>query len=120
MGQAKEIRVAPISKKDADALIKRLHYSHKITNNSFLALGVFFNGRLEGAMTFGPSMDKSNIQGLVRDTPWNGFLELNRLAFSEALPRNSESRALSIAMRMIRKLSAHRVDHLVRRWLPMR
>jgi hypothetical protein len=36
MGQAKEIRVAPISKKDADALIKRLHYSHKITNNSSL------------------------------------------------------------------------------------
>jgi hypothetical protein len=47
-------------------------------------------------MTFGPSMDKSNIQGLVRETAWNRFLELNRLAFSEALPRNSESRALAI------------------------
>ncbi|WP_370118360.1 hypothetical protein [Bradyrhizobium sp. USDA 329] len=54
-------------------------------------------------MTFGPSMDKSNIQALVRDTSWNGFLELNRLAFSEALPRNSESRALAVAMRMIKK-----------------
>ena len=58
-------------------------------------------------MTFGPSMDKSNILGLVRDTAWNGFLELNRLAFSEALPRNSESRALSIALRMIRKHYPH-------------
>ncbi|MBR1034522.1 hypothetical protein [Bradyrhizobium liaoningense] len=67
MGQAKEIRVAPIAKKDADALITRLHYSHKTVNNSFLSLGVFWNGRLEGAMTFGPSMDKSNIQGLARD-----------------------------------------------------
>jgi hypothetical protein len=67
MGQAKEIRVAPISKKDADALILRLHYSHKVTNNSALALGVFLGGRLEGAMTFGPSMDKSHIQPLVRD-----------------------------------------------------
>ncbi|SDI98904.1 hypothetical protein SAMN05216338_103572 [Bradyrhizobium sp. Rc2d] len=107
MGQAKEIRVAPIAKKDADALIIRLHYSHKTVNNAFLALGVFLNGRLEGAMTFGPSMDKSNILGLVRDTAWNGFLELNRLAFSEALPRNSESRALSIALRMIRKHYPH-------------
>ncbi|WP_063791626.1 hypothetical protein [Bradyrhizobium valentinum] len=107
MGQAKEIRVAPISKKDADALIIRLHYSHKTVNNAFLSLGVFFNDRLEGAMTFGPSMDKSNILGLVRDTKWNGFLELNRLAFSEALPRNSESRALAIAMRMIRKHYPH-------------
>ncbi|WP_027556184.1 hypothetical protein [Bradyrhizobium sp. Cp5.3] len=99
MPSAKDIRVAPISRRDADALIIRQHYSHKTVQNAYLALGVF----LEGAMTFGPSMDKSNIQGLVRDTGWHGFLELNRLVFTDALPRNSESRALGIALRMIRK-----------------
>lgn len=57
-------------------------------------------------MTFGPTMDKSNILGLARDTAWNGFLELNRLAFSEALPRNSESR-LAVPMRMIKKHYPH-------------
>ncbi|WP_407150537.1 hypothetical protein [Bradyrhizobium sp. ORS 86] len=107
MGQTKQIRLAQIAKKDADALITRLHYSHKTINNAFLAVGVFIGGRPEGAMTFGPSMDKSNILGLVRDTAWNGFLELNRLAFSAALPRNSESRALSIALRMIKKYYPH-------------
>ncbi|WFU45404.1 hypothetical protein QA640_46065 (plasmid) [Bradyrhizobium sp. CB82] len=65
-------------------------------------------------------MDKSNIQVLVRETPWNGLLELNRLAFSEALPRNSESRALSIALRMIKKHYPHIVGDLVRRWIPVR
>jgi hypothetical protein len=120
MGQAKEIRVAPIAKKDADALIIRLHYSHKTVNNAFLALGVFLNGRLEGAMTFGPSMDKSNILGLVRDTAWNGFLELNRLAFSEALPRNSERRDLDRSADDQKALSAHRMGDLVRRWMPVR
>ncbi|WLA75056.1 hypothetical protein QIH77_07615 [Bradyrhizobium diazoefficiens] len=103
MPSAKDILVAPISRRDADALIIRQHYSHKTVQNAYLALGVFLDGRLEGAMTFGPSMDKSNIQGLVRDTGWHGFLELNRLVFSDALPRNSESRALGIALRMIRK-----------------
>jgi hypothetical protein len=44
---------------------------------------------------------------MVRDTAWNGFLELNRLAFSEALPRNSESRALAVAMRMIKRHYPH-------------
>lgn len=58
-------------------------------------------------MQFGPSMDKSKLQGLVENTPWNGFLELNRMAFSERLPRNSESRALGVAMRMIRKSYPH-------------
>ncbi|MEH2507148.1 hypothetical protein V1290_005959 [Bradyrhizobium sp. AZCC 1578] len=38
MGQAKEIRAAPIAKKDADALIIRLHYSHKTVNNGLRAI----------------------------------------------------------------------------------
>ncbi|WP_176721885.1 hypothetical protein [Bradyrhizobium sp. LMTR 3] len=44
MSHDKEIRVAPIAKKDADAsLITRLHYS-KTVNSLFLALGVFIRG----------------------------------------------------------------------------
>lgn len=58
-------------------------------------------------MQFGPSLDKRKIQGLVHGTGWNDFLELNRMAFSEALPRNSESRALGIAFRLIRKHYPH-------------
>lgn len=100
---AKDIRVAPIKAADANALVKRLHYSGKVVNNSQLHLGVFLDGRLEGAMQFGPSLDKRKIQGLVRDTLWNGFIELNRMAFSERLPRNSESRAIGVAMRLLKQ-----------------
>jgi hypothetical protein len=103
MNSAKDIRVAPISSKDANDAVRRIHYSHKIVNNSQLHLGVFLDGRLEGAMQFGPSLDKRKLQGLVRGTKWNGFIELNRMAFSDRLPRNSESRALGIAFRMIKK-----------------
>lgn len=103
MRSAKEIRVAPVAREHADALVKRVHYSRSVVRNSSLHLGVFLDGRLEGAMQFGPSLDKRNVMGLVRDTKWNGFLELNRLAFSERLPRNSESRALAIAFRILRK-----------------
>ena len=103
MPSAKDIHVAPISAKDAAALVKRVHYSGKVVQNSQLHLGVFLDGRLEGAMQFGPSLDKRKVQGLVEGTGWNGFIELNRMAFSDRLPRNSESRALGIAMRLIRK-----------------
>ena len=58
-------------------------------------------------MQFGPSLDKRKIQGLVSGTAWNGFIELNRMAFSERLPRNSESRALGIAFRLIRTHYPH-------------
>jgi hypothetical protein len=104
---AKDIRVEPISAAVANALVRRVHYSGKIAPNSQLHLGVYLNGMLEGAMQFGPSMDKRKVIGLVRDTGWNGFLELNRMAFGPALPRNSESRALGVAMRMIRKAYPH-------------
>lgn len=104
---AKAIHVAPISAKDAAALVKRVHYSGKVVQNSQLHLGVFLDGRLEGAMQFGPSLDKRKVQGLVEGTGWNGFIELNRMAFSDRLPRNSESRALGIAMRLIRKAYPH-------------
>jgi hypothetical protein len=100
---AKAIRVAPITRQDADALVKAVHYSGKVVRNSQLHLGVFLDGRLEGAMQFGPSLDKRKVQGLVSGTRWDGFLELNRLAFSDRLPRNSESRAISVAMRLLRQ-----------------
>lgn len=104
---AKDLIVRPITRDAADATIKRYHYSGKTVNNSQLHLGVFFNGVLWGAMQFGPSLDKRKIQSLVRDTPWNGFLELNRMAFGDGLPRNSESRAIAVAMRLLRKNAPH-------------
>ncbi len=107
MPSAKDIRIAPIKASDAAELIKRTHYSGKVVQNSQLHLGAFLDGRLEGAMSFGPSLDKRKMLGLVRDTPWNGFIELNRMAFSDRLPRNSESRALGVAFRMIRKTYPH-------------
>jgi hypothetical protein len=107
MATAKDIRVAPISAKDAATLVRRLHYSGKVVNNSQLHFGVFLDGRIEGAMQFGPSMDKRKVQGLVEGTGWHGFLELNRMAFSDRLPRNSESRAMAVAFRLIRKHYPH-------------
>jgi len=100
---AKDIVLTPIDSKTANAFVRRVHYSGKVVNNSQLHIGVFYQGALEGAMQFGPSLDKRKIQGLVEGTQWHEFIELNRLAFTDNLPRNSESRALSIAMRLLRK-----------------
>jgi hypothetical protein len=100
---AKDIIVKPISSQDAARIVKSCHYSGKVTQNSQLHFGVFLNGKCGGAMQFGPSIDKRKIQGLIKNTKWNDFLELNRMAFADWLPRNSESRAISIAMRLIKK-----------------
>ena len=103
MGKAKDILLRPIPAAQANELVKRVHYSGKVVQNSQIHIGVFYDGRLEGAMQFGPSLDKRKIQGLVSGTAWHEFIELNRMAFSEALPRNSESRAIAIAMRLLKQ-----------------
>ena len=87
--------------------IRAVHYSGKVDTRSQFHIGVFWAGRLEGAMQFGPSIDKHRSVGLVTGTGWNDFIELHRLAFSEKLPRNSESRALGIALRLLRKRASH-------------
>ncbi len=103
VGDAKQIVVKPISAQDANRIIRALHYSGKVVNNSQLHLGVFIGDRCGGAMQFGPSLDKRKIIGLVKGTLWNEFLELNRCAFADWLPRNGESRSIGYAMRFIKK-----------------
>jgi hypothetical protein len=102
VGDAKRIIVKPIAAADANRIVKQLHYSGKIVQNSQLHLGVFLDGKCGGAMQFGPSTDKRKTAALVRGTKWNDFLELNRMAFADWLPRNSESRAIGYAMRWLR------------------
>lgn len=107
MASAKDIVVKPIKASAANALVKRVHYSGKVVNNSNLHFGAFLNGKLEGAMSFGSPLDKRKVLPLVEGTAWTGMLELNRMAFSDRLPRNSESRCMAIAFRLIKKHYPH-------------
>jgi len=107
MGQAKQIQVRPISKQDADRVVRMYHYSGKVDPRSQLHFGVFLGSKCHGAIQFGPSIDKGKTIRLVRNTHWNGFIELNRMAFSDALPRLSESRALGVAFRIMRREYPH-------------
>jgi hypothetical protein len=107
MVSVKDIIVKPIKSSAANALVKRVHYSGKVVANSNLHFGAFLNGKLEGVMSFGSPMDKKKILPLVEGTKWTGMLELNRMAFSDRLPRNSESRCMSIAFKLIRKHYPH-------------
>lgn len=112
MASAKEIIVKVIPQKIAADFVKRHHYSGKVVNNSSLHFGAFLDGKLHGAMQFGPPLDKRKVIGLVVDdsgnpAPWNNMLELNRMAFDDILPPNSESRCISVAIRLIRKNAPH-------------
>lgn len=103
----KDLLVKIIRERRASDFVCEHHYSHKCAVNPQVNFGIFWNGKLSGVAQFGPSLDKRKLIKLVADTRWNEFIELNRLVFSDELPRNSESRALSVMFRMFRKNWPH-------------
>ena len=108
MESAKELILKVIPPNVANPFVVAHHYSKKYVINSKLHFGVFADGRLHGVMSFGSPISKEKIIHLVVDengnpAPWNDMLELNRMAFDDILPKNSESRAIAVALKMIRK-----------------
>lgn len=104
---AKNIILKPLPSKIANEFVKKHHYSGKVVANSQLHFGVFYKDQLGGVMSYGPSTDKSKLINLVAGTKWNEFIELNRMAFSDFLPRFSESRAIAISIKLIKKNAPH-------------
>lgn len=107
MGRAKDIVVKVIPSKVAIPFVKTHHYSGRVVNTSKLHFGCFLDGKLHGVMSYGPPMIKKNMVGMVEGTGWNEMLELNRMAFDDYLPKNSESRCISISIKLIKKNAPH-------------
>jgi hypothetical protein len=107
MGRAKEIIVKVIPAKIANEFVKKHHYSGKVVSNSSLHFGCFLDDKLHGVMSYGSPMDKSKVLPMVQPSLWNEMLELNRMAFDEYLPKNSESRCISISIKLIKKNAPH-------------
>ena len=113
MGRAKDITVKVIPSKVANEFVKRHHYSGKVVNNSVLHFGAFLDGKLGGVMQYGNPIDKRKVLPLVETSnktinqKWNEMLELNRMAFSPVLPKNSESRCIAVSIRLIKKNAPH-------------
>lgn len=104
---AKEIILKIIPSRHANSFIKKHHYSNKVVPNSNLHFGAFYKGVLHGVMSFGASINKKGTINLVHGTGWNEFIELNRMAFDDVLPRNSESRCIAMSIRLIKKNAPH-------------
>ena len=103
MGRAKEIIVKVINSKVANDFVKKTHYSGKVVPNSTLHFGCFLDNKLHGVMQYGPSINKKGTINLVEGTGWNEFIELNRMAFNDYLPKYSESRCIAISIKLIKK-----------------
>lgn len=104
---AKSIKISFIDKKSGESFIKKYHYSGKIAASGIFYMGVFLDNKIIGAIQYGRPIDKYKVICLVKDTTWDGFLELNRFVCIDNTPKNTESRALAISFKLIKKNYPH-------------
>jgi hypothetical protein len=107
MGRAKDIIVKVIPAKIANEFVKKHHYSGKSVMTSRIHFGCFLDNKLHGAVSLGNPFVKKNVIGLVDGAKWNEMLEINRIAFDDYLPKNSESRCISIIIKLLKKNASH-------------
>jgi hypothetical protein len=95
-------RISEIERDKANDVIVNNHYSGKFYNATYIHLGVWMYDELVGVLQFGYAMNPASCGGVVTGTEMDQYLELNRMWLSDTAPRNSESKALSYAIRYIR------------------
>lgn len=103
MGNAKNIIVRVIPPKIANDFVKINHYSHKVASTSVVNFGAFIDNKLIGVAQWGRPINKYLQINLVKNTGWNSFLELNRLVCVDDTPKNTESRFISICLKLLKK-----------------
>ena len=95
--------VAQIPSRLAREVILRHHYSHSVVSNSYVHLGVYREGAFEGVLQWGYALQPARAGRVVEGTVQGQYLELNRMWLSDDAPCNSESRAISYALKYIRR-----------------
>jgi hypothetical protein len=97
-----EFQIREIDRLLAIKTIKKNHYSKKVSNTSYIHLGVFMNDNFVGVLQYGYAMNPASGGSVVDGTEIDQYLELNRMWLNDSAPRNSESRALSYSFKFIR------------------
>jgi len=98
----KMFSVKSIPKSVASQVYRKSHYFGEKDFLHVYSFGALFDGYCWGALTFGIP-NARNIKGLYESHEQHGVLEITRLAFEEGAPRNSPSRLISQAIKMVKQ-----------------
>lgn len=98
-----QLFVRLITKNTAALCYRRWHY---LGDKGFLQVygfGAYYDGLIHGAISFHPPSAPETVIGLFGNDSQDGIWEIGRLAMSPDCPRNSESRFIAVAIRLLRR-----------------
>ncbi len=93
------LSVRPVSVAAAQEIVHRWHYCKYLSSQTRLALGLFCGNEAVGVITWGWGVRPLHtIKKLFPSLSSADYWECGRLCVSDAMPRNTESRFLSLAV----------------------
>lgn len=96
--------IKPIPTDVAYQAISKWHYSRVMPKITHVCYGAFTDGALVGAITFGWGVRPLHtIKKLFPGLESKDYWEIGKMAFTDALPRNTESNFLSRVIKHIKK-----------------
>lgn len=98
-----EFKLKEINRKLAQECYRKWHYLGDTGYISTFNIGIYANSRLWGAISMG-SPNAKTMQGLYTPKTQFGWWEIKRLALSDDCPKNSESRIIAVAIRLLKKV----------------
>ncbi len=99
---AHNIVLQTIPRRLAAACYRKWHYLGETDFISTYNFGIFVGSELFGCISLG-SPNAKELDGHYTRYTQEGWWEIKRLALSDELPKNSESRAIAIAIRLLRR-----------------
>lgn len=105
---SKGIKIVVCKKSEADPIIIKNHYSHKVTKNSFLSFLVYYYGKVSGALQVGYGTQPKN-KGQYNS---NEVREFDRMWLSDEMPKFSETITISLLHHYLRKVHPE-IKHLI-------
>lgn len=100
---AHQFMLESITKEEAESCYEKWHYLGKQGFLSTVNFGAKTDGHLWGAISLG-APNATDLLGYWDRNTQKGWWEIKRLALSSTLPKNSESRTIAIAIRLLRKM----------------
>lgn len=83
---------------------RRWHYLGDTQFLSQINFGAYFEGVLEGAISYGPP-NATDLRGYWTRKTQGEWWEIKRLVMSPSCPRNSESRFIGVTLRLLKKMA---------------
>lgn len=85
----------------ARQIIATFHYSKTFPDSTIFTYGAYLNGRLIGVVCYGMGGCKEQYTAIMPDIENGTYLELTRLWVAYQMPKNSESKIISMSLKLL-------------------